>query len=222
MAFVLVQKKAAAATSTNGTVTLDAAPVPNSFVVVVAMFATAIANVTSDANYGRQVNRNIPSAASGILIDLRRAVAGDSATITFTHASVLWQMEAYEFAGGAPAGTSFVVDTSSANGSTVTSIQPGLVTLRNAGDLVICGALQSSGNGGTEAIDSSFTAVDTGTFNQLVTGYKITTGSVASENPSISWLTARNTAAVSISLTSKFSLPNTGNRPAMFKPGIAR
>ncbi len=209
MALAFVQNKPALTTAaTSHAVVLDAAPTQNNLVTVVFRVATAIANVTGPSGYTMATSQD--RASNSVSIWYKVAGAAESATITFTTAAgANGRIEAIEFSGNA---TSSPLD--KINGATtasmVTSIQTGSTgTLSQADEVAVTGSLQGGANGGTEAIDSSFTALDTASFNNIIAGYRIVAATTAL-NPTHSWVSSLDAAAV-IATFKAAAATNTGN-----------
>lgn len=197
MALAVVQNKGATSSATTShTVTLDAAPAQNNLIVV-SIFITitdeASPNVTGPSGYTRDVVKD--RGTGSVAIWSKIAGASESASITFTTAAnQSAQMEAVEVSGNA---TSTPLDkTNKAEGASGTSIQPGTTgTLSQADEFAFTASLQAGTNGGSEAIDTGFTVLDTATFSQTIVGYLIVAATTAL-NPTHSWATNRARAAV--------------------------
>lgn len=193
MAFSLVQHVPAKddAGSANGSVTISAATAGN-IIVVTGGFRTTAALVTDPGGYTRRTSKDDAGTKTAILIE--KIAAGGETAIAFTHASCAWSIEAYEFSGNEVSGSEFDAAAAGANGSG-TSIQPGSITPAVANELFVACVEVGGDNGGSEAVDSSFTLEDAATFTTFFSAFKISGGSGA-ENPTFSWTTSRGMAAI--------------------------
>lgn len=199
MAYALVQNKGVETTGTNPTATFSATPTTGNLLVAVLCTADGTsANVTNPAGWSQRANKfSTASPVGGVRIIERIAPASPSATVTFTDAtSSLYSIELYEFSGNPPSSEFDTVAAGAVNAGT-TSLQPANITPTTAADLFVVGCYQAGTNGGSEAIDSSFTMIDSGVFASAVMGYKIKTDGAA-ENPTSSWATSRGAIATQV------------------------
>lgn len=190
MAIALVQSKIAVGTGTTPTVTMDAPPTAGNTVIAVVGARNASAAWTPPTGFNLDVARG-QTANAGAAIYSRLTLTGDSATVSNTiSASVIWNIVAYEFSGVGS------LDNVVSNGSaTVTSWQVASGTPSNDTSLAIAAWATVGATGGSEAIDSSFTAIGVGTFTSAIIGHKLkATG--AAEAPTASWTTSRAVTAV--------------------------
>lgn len=207
MAFALVQNKANLRTQVNPGATFTSTPTQGNLLVAVLGTADGTTgNVTNPSGWTTRADKfSTASPIGGVRIVEKIAGAAEPTSVTFTDASsVNWSLEIMEFSGNLPSGTEF--DAASAGGSAAsaaTSIQPASLTPAGTNELFVVGAFQDAANGGSAAINSSFTILDAVTFTSAVIGYKIKTDALA-ENPSCSWTTAAG--ALAIQATFKASL----------------
>lgn len=197
MALAVVQNKPATSSATTShTVTLNSAPTQNNLVLVaikIDVVDEAVSNVTGPSGYVKDVVKD--RGTGSVAIWSKVAGASESATITFTTAlNQSASLEAIEVSGAA---TASVLDkTNKAEGASSNSIQPGTTgTLSQADEIAYTASLQAGTNGGTEAIDTGFTVLDSGSFDTMIAGYLIVAATTAL-NPTHSWTTNRARAAV--------------------------
>jgi len=178
-------------------VTLDAAPTQNNLLVATLRIGGADSTLTGPGGGWTKAVAQDRGTQESVSIWYKIAGAGESATHTWSISggAQLTELEIYEFSGNVTASVLDKINSFDNGTGTATSIQPGSTgTLGQANEVIVTIAGTVGGNGGTEAIDSTFNIQDAATFANNTTGYKIVAVTTA-ENPTHSWATGSRCAA---------------------------
>jgi hypothetical protein len=174
--------------SVNGSVTIAAATAGNLLVAAAGFPVVQASAVTNPVGYTRRSSQDQSANKCGLIVE--KVAAGGETSITFTHASTQWNIEAFEFSGCGVSGSEFDAQSSAAIASATTAKLSAPFTPGGTSEVIVICIGQGNDNGGSEAVDSGFTILDTGSFTKFMVAYKIKTDAAA-EDPQFSWLTAR-------------------------------
>lgn len=117
-------------------------------------------------------------------------------TFSISGGAVVLNMELWVWHSSVAAFTTSAIDKTNTNSGVSNSIATNSTgTLSSTSEVALAAAITATNNGGTEAIDSSFTIRSAATHNRCVLGDRIVTANTAL-NPTLSWSTSLTCAAM--------------------------
>lgn len=191
MALSMVETSGQQVTATSASRTL-AAIAEGDLMVAAFSAQSATTTITPPSGFAQDASISLTGTTKGGIWS-KVAGAGESTTVTFgSSESVVLNLQVWRISGNA---TSPLDKTNTNSGVVVSALTTGSTgTLSQANEIAIGMAMTATNNGGTEAVDSSFTIRSAATHNRILVADRIVSATTAL-NPSFSWATAQNATA---------------------------